>query len=739
MSIQYFSDTHIFKLDTERTSYGIGVTEDGYVGHLYYGPRVRRLSAREGLRLHEAPPPAELGREKLAFLASFPFEYPTGGAGDFRESCLDVISEQGKPGCELFYRDYRIMDGKPGLPGLPAAFGTEREVQTLELDLEDPVLGLLVTLRYSVFAAEDVIVRSVLVRNGGTQRLRLGRVLSASMDMDNRGFSALGMFGAWGRECHKESISLHHGRQVISSERGVSSPQAHPFIGLTTPGTDEEKGEIYAMNFIYSGGFLAEAELSMFDQLRVVMGIQPRGFLWRLAPGETFAAPEAVLTYSAEGTGRMTRNLHRFYREHLIRSPWKNRTRPILINHWEGTFFDYDSSRLIRIAAAARECGAEMFVMDDGWFGARDSDNAGLGDWFVNEEKLAGGICVLAESIRALGMKFGIWVEPEMVNPDSELFRAHPDWAIQLDGREPSRSRNQLVLDITRREVRDAVMEPILNVLHEAEADYVKWDMNRYLSDLGSAALDEESQGELLHRYVLGMYEMQERLLAEFPELLFENCSSGGARFDPGMLYYSPQIWSSDDTDAIERLRIQEGLSMLYPMTCMGAHVSEVPNDQVGRVTPLETRANVAMAGSFGYELDITRTPEEEKELMRAQVGRYHRYHPLYERGEYYRLRSWSEAEPFDCWMVALPDGSEALITYVQVLGRPNVGGRKIYPRGLDPEAEYRIALVSGEGGEQREPVRSGDELMRAGLLMPPLRDFESRVLHLVRSWEDRI
>lgn len=736
MSVTYDERNRIFRLDTAHTTYSMALTSEGYLGHLYYGKRLRHLSTTQALRLEEAPSPSVLEREKLAFLSVFPFEYPTGGVGDYRESCLNVISADGQPGCELFYKSHRIGHGKPALEGLPASFPAEEDVTTLFIDLTDPVLQLTVTLLYSVFEAEDVITRSVLIRNDSSRTVKLDRVLSASIDMDNRDFRLLGLSGAWARERHKELIPLHHGQQILSSERGESSPQANPFLALVTPGTSEDQGEVYAMNFVYSGNFLAAADLSMYNSVRLCMGIHPQGFRWNLRPGAVFTAPEVVLTYSGEGLARMTSNLHHFYLEHLIRSPWKYKARPVLINNWEGTLFDFDNEKLLQIARVAADCGIELFVMDDGWFGARNSDDAGLGDWQVNEKKLAGGLPKLAEDIRALGMKFGIWIEPEMINMDSDLYRSHPDWAIQLNGRKPSFGRHQLVLDITRKEVRDTIMDQIIRVLKEASVDYVKWDMNRYLSDLGSAVLDKDSQGELLHRYVLGLYDMQERLVQAFPDLLFENCSAGGARFDPGMLYYSPQIWTSDDTDAIERLRIQDGTAMVYPASCMGAHVSAVPNMQVGRSAPLETRANVAMAGTFGYELDLTKAAEAEKEQIRRQIRNYHDWHWLCDKGEYYRLVSWTDQQPFDAWMFAARDHSAALLTYVQVLGRPNMGGHVLLLKGLDPDAAYQLRVLSGKAITAQGTLRYGDELMNAGLLLPPLGDYESLLIVLVRMPE---
>lgn len=732
MAISYIPKSRIFKLDTNHTTYLMGLTDDGYLGHLYYGVSLRHAGCTESFRLRENPTPTDFPRDKIGFFSVFPFEYPTTGIGDYRESCLNVLSRDGAPGCDLIYDSYRIEIGKPPLTGLPASFvGAEKNVQTLSIILRDKVLDLHVTLLYSVFPAEDVITRSALIENVSRDDLHIRRVLSMGMDMDNRDFELLGLFGGWGRERHKERIKLHRGRQVISSARGVSSPQESPFMAIMTPGTDQVKGEVYGMSLVYSGNFEACADVSMYDSVRLVMGINPENFDWKLGSGETFTAPEVILTYSGNGLDTMTQNYHHFFRNHLIRNPYRGKLRPVLINNWEGTYFNFDEEKLFKIAEDASKVGIDMFVMDDGWFGARDDDDHGLGDWKVNEKKLKGGLDALVRRIKGLGMKFGIWIEPEMVNEDSDLYREHPDWAIKLDGRDPSRARNQLVLDISRKEVRDHVINQILSTFHTTSIDYVKWDMNRYLTDLQSAALSADRQGELLHRYVLGMYEMQERLLEGMPGLLLENCSSGGARFDAGMLYYSPQIWCSDDSDAIERLRVQDGTSLVFPISTMGAHISKCPNEQVGRTTPIETRANVALAGTYGYELVISELSGEERSVLKEQVARYHRFHMLCEEGDYHRLASWSDERPYDCWMVNSPDHEEALLTYVQVLGRPNVKSQKVYLRGLDPDRKYRLSVASGKGGDQLQPVRYGDELMQEGLLMPALPDFGSRLIYL--------
>lgn len=480
------------------------------------------------------------------------------------------------------------------------------------------------------------------------------------------------------------------------------------------------------MHFVYSGNFLALCQKSQYDSVRMVMGIHPEGFEWVLEPQRSFQAPEVVCVYSDQGLGKMSRTLHDLYRSHLIRSPYLHKKRPALINNWEATYFEFDSDKLAEIAKDAKEAGIEMLVMDDGWFGKRNLDDSSLGDWTVNEEKLPGGLPALVERVKEEGLSFGIWFEPEMVSPDSDLFRAHPDWAIQVPGRTPTQSRAQYVLDLSRPEVVDYVYECVAKILRSADISYVKWDMNRQFTDLGSLGLPPERQGELPHRYILGVYELQERLLSEFPDLLLENCASGGGRFDPGMLYYSPQIWCSDDTDAVERLSIQEGTALIYPLSCMGAHVSACPNHIVGRSTPFETRGHVALDGTFGYELDITKLSEEEKEKVKKQIELYRRYGHLVREGEYYRIASWQENHLYDCWEVAAKDRSEAVVTYVQVLAGANVRSRKIRLKGLEAKAVYRL--------EGTEKTFSGEMLMYGGVLVESQEgDYMSRVLHLVR------
>lgn len=727
MSIRYDDVNRVFELDTDNTSYRIGIADDeGFVGHIYYGRKIRSQQCGQFLRTWEGPfVPSTNNRERCSFLDTFPTEYSGNGIGDYRESCIAVKTITGSRTTDLMYESYDIIDGKPELEGLPASFAGDEMVQTLILHMADKGDGLEVDLLYSVFEREDVITRSVKVRNNGDKDIRLTKVYSACIDMDDEDFEMLTLHGSWARERQMERRSIAYGKQSVSSLRGESSHQDHPFMAWMTRGSNQASGDVYGMHFVYSGNFIAQIEKSQFDSIRAVMGIHSEGFEWLLTPGDEFVAPEVVLTYSHNGIGQMSRNLHDFYRGHLIRSKYLHQKRPVLINNWEATYFDFDTDKLIAIAKSASEHGIEMLVMDDGWFGHRNDDATSLGDWFVNENKIKGGLKHLVDEVNKLGLKFGIWMEPEMISPDSELYRKHPDWAFSVPERTATLSRNQYVLDLSRKEVRDYVYECVYKVISSANIEYVKWDMNRQLTDIGSMEFTGDRQGELAHRYVLGVYELQERLVRDFPDLLLENCSGGGARFDPGMLYYSPQIWCSDDTDAIERLSIQEGTELIYPLSTMGAHVSDCPNHTVGRTTPFMTRAHVALAGTFGYELDITKISDKERMVIPEQVALYHKYNDLVREGDYYRIASYRENGLYDCWMVVAKDKSEALVTYVQVLGKPNVHSRKIKLLGLDEAADYRL--------DGTDKVYGGDLLMNAGLLIEKMcGDYMSRLYYFV-------
>lgn len=744
MGITFIPEERLFKLDTPNTTYCICIVDqEGFLGHAYYG---RRLEAVQGIsaltRIHENPmTPQVNARDRLSFLDSFPTEYSAHGVGDYRESSVRVRSAAGHSAVLLTYESHEIVQGKPALDGLPATFGSQEEVTTLAITCRDKALGLRAVLYYSVFEDVDAIARSMCFYNDSEQPLYLEKAMSACLDMDNRDYDMITLHGSWARERHMDRRRVSHGIQAVSSLRGEPGHQEHPFLALLEHSATQARGDVYGFSFVYSGNFRMQTQRNQFDSIRVTVGIEPEDFSWKLTSGESFQTPEAVLVYSSEGLGGMSRVFHDLFRAHLIRSPYRNRKRPILINNWEATYFDFDEKKLLDIAREAAGMGIEMLVMDDGWFGNRYDDNRALGDWQVNEDKLKGGLGKLVEGVNALGLQFGIWFEPEMVSPESKLYREHPDWAIAIPGRVPGLARNQYVLDVSRREVRDCILEQMFAVLHSANIQYVKWDMNRPLSDLGSAALPADRQGELYHRYVLGMYEMQERLLTEFPELLLENCSGGGARFDPGMLYYSPQIWCSDDTDAVERLAIQEGTALVYPLSTMGAHVSVCPNHAVGRNTPFETRGYVALAGTFGYELDVTALSGEDKRMVSRQTAIYHRFNDLVREGDYYRIASYADNHLYDCCQVVSKDQRESLVTYVQVMGEPNQHSRILRLQGLDDKALYRLYEVELQGASEEELVRdtgkvySGGLLQSGGVIMERMwGDFRSKLIWLERQ-----
>lgn len=726
MNIRYHEELKIFKLDTKNTSYVIGVVdEEEFVGHIYYGKKLDEFQVGYLMRTEEAPfVPSKNNRDRTSFYDCFPVEYTGHGVGDFRDSSISVKTKEGHSAVCLTLKSYEIYAGKKKLQGLPATFGEEADCSTLELTLWDKVLNLEVILSYTAYRELDAITRSVKVMNCGQESLVLTKVMSMCLDMDQEGYDMITMHGSWARERHVQRKTLGLGKQSVGSVRGESSHQEHPFLALLDHKATQDSGNVYGFHFVYSGNFLAQVEVSQFDSLRMMMGIHPTDFAWNLQAGMEFQAPEVVMVYSSEGIGQMSRTYHDLYRNHLIRGSYKDKKRPILINNWEATYFEFDTDKLLNIAREASGLGIEMLVMDDGWFGNRFDDNRALGDWFVNEEKLKGGLKYLVDEVNKLGMKFGIWFEPEMISPDSELYRAHPDWAIAIDGRTPSLCRGQYVLDLTRKEVVDHTFESLRKILTSANIEYVKWDMNRQLTDIGGVFTNADSVGEFYHRYMLGVYELQERLITEFPNLLLENCSGGGARFDPGMLYYSPQIWCSDDTDAIERLAIQEGTAMIYPLSTMGAHVSDCPNHTVGRNTPFETRGHVALAGTFGYELDVTKIPEEDRSMIPEQVAMYHKYNDLVRTGDYYRIASYHENHFYDCYQVVSKDKTECLITFVQVLNRPNYKNRRILIKGLNPEFRYQL--------EGSDLVLKGSTLMNAGIMVEKLwGDFRSKLLYL--------
>ena len=728
MAIYYDEDAKVFTLQTRHSTYQSGIGKYGYLLHLYYGAKVEGedmsyLIYKDDRGFSGNPYEAYM-EEEQAFLAgvkpdairsysmdTYPQEYSTFGSGDFRSSCLAVRFADGSQTTELRYRSHRIYRGKYALPGLPAMWGDETEWDTLEITLQDPYSGLETVLLYGVLEAYDIITRAACIVNRSTEPVDLERALSMCLEHPDANLDFISFYGRHNMERQLHRCPLRHGRQSVGSVRGTSSHHYNPFIILCEPGANEDYGGCYGMSFVYSGNFLAEIELDQINQTRCVMGIHPEGFCWRLDPEESFTAPEVVLSYSPAGLTALSQNYHQAYRSHLIASRWSRERRPVLINNWEATKFDFNDQKLLAIAREAKDLGIEMLVMDDGWFGNRDYDRRGLGDWFVNEKKFSNGLTALIDSVNELGMKFGIWVEPEMVNEDSELFRKHPDWCLGAPWRKGVYSRGQRVLDLSRTEVRDYLFDAIGAVLDSGNIEYVKWDMNRSLTDVWSAKLTPERQGEAGHRYVLGLYELMERFKQKYPNILFESCSGGGGRFDAGMLYYMPQIWCSDNTDAIDRIRIQYGTSFGYPINAVGAHVSVVPNQQTGRVTPLAARGAVAMAGTFGYELDITQMTDAEKQCVKEQVADFKRYYEVIQYGRYYRLTDPEERKDIAAWSFVSEDQARALIFVVVLHAQANAPALRFKAKGLQPD---RIYSVSGLNLQV-----SGAALMHGGLVLP--------------------
>ncbi len=730
MPITFNEAAKSFKLTAKDTTYVMQVAPGGYLAHTYFGKALPDDDLTYLLRLTEPPfTPETNDRDRSSYMDCLPLEYPCFGVGDYREHVFSIVDENGATAADLRYNSHKIYDGKPVLEGLPATFANDpSEAQTLEVTLEDKVAGLEATLIYTAFTNLDVITRSLIVKNAGTANVQLTRVYSACVDFDNDEMDMITLNGSWARERHPDRCRLRRGKQSVDSLKGEPGHQYNPFTALCSHNADEDSGEAYGFNFVYSGNFVSEAETTQFGRTRFVMGINPVDFGWLLEPGESFTAPEVVMVYSDSGLGKMSRTFHDLYRNNLIRGEYRDKRRPILINNWEATYFDFSTEKLVQIAEQASKLGIEMLVMDDGWFGHRDSDNSSLGDWFVYEKKLEGGLKALVDKVNSFGMKFGIWFEPEMISPDSELYRAHPDWAIQIKGRPLTMSREQYVLDYSRKDVRDYIYGMMRKILDSANIEYIKWDMNRQITEPASNALPKERQREIWHRYVLGVYDLMNRLTTDYPYILLENCSGGGARYDPGMLYFSPQIWCSDDTDAIERLKIQHGTSLCYPCSSMGAHVSDCPNHTVGRQTPFATRGHVAMVGTFGYELDVTRIPQEDRDAIPAQIEEFRKYNPLVRTGDHYRIGNMFEDNTWDAWEFVAKDKSEALLEFVQVLRRPNMHSRRIRLKGLDPDAYYY---------DESAPDKkySGAALMHAGVIIPEQwGDFRSVIMHFIRA-----
>ena len=730
MSIRYDGQTGVFSLETDHTLYQMKADDAGTLLHLHYGEKTGEdmsyliRTADRGF----CGNPYEKRNDRSYSLDQLPQEYSGNGTGDFRIPAVIVRAENGSRTVDLRYAGHEITKGREPLPGLPYVRPAEN-TETLTVTLRDAAIGLDAELRYHVYPSYDVIVRSVRLVNRGGQTLVIEKAASACLDFAYGAYDVIHFHGRHCMERTPERMALPRGIASFGSRRGMSSHQHNPFVILCEPDATERAGACWGCMLTYSGNHLEEIEVDQLESTRLVCGIHPEGFAWTLAPGDAFDTPEAVLSFSAEGLNALSGNYHDLIRERVIDPKYQRSRRPILINSWEAAYFRFDAEKILRFARAAKDMGMEMLVLDDGWFGKRDDDNTGLGDWVVNEKKLGCSMRELSEQIHALGLQFGLWFEPEMVSEDSDLFRAHPDWALRDPERNPVMSRNQMVLDMSREDVVDYLYDAMCAVLDNARIEYVKWDFNRSVATSYSAALPADRQGEAAHRFMLGTYRLLDRLLARYPDLMIEGCSGGGGRFDAGMLFYCPQIWCSDDTDAVERLEIQRGTSYGYPVSAMGAHVSACPNHQTGRTTPLRTRGITAQSGTFGYELNPELIPEEDRAEIRAQIGDQKKYAELIAHGRYLRLTELNERRDYEAWMFVSRDGSEALVNTVVTHTRANGLFIRVRLQGLIPEAKYRI-----EGTEQ---VLTGAALMRGGISFPwAAGDYAAHQLHLTREKE---
>lgn len=712
MPIIYNEKTREFHLYNQEISYIIKILDNDQPGQLYYG---KRLTHREDFShlfeyaMRDMSPYAFEGNSTFS-LENIKQEYPTFGCGDMRFPAYEIERENGSHVVEFVYKEHKIYNGKPKLEGLPATYvESDDEAQTLELVLEDTSINTRIVLLYTIYEAFPVIARSVRFECDSDEKITLLSAMSACVDLPDKDYEMIDLAGVWARERHVRRHKLDYGIQSIYSMRGCSSYQFNPFLALARENADEFQGQVYGFSLVYSGNFLAQTEVDNYDTARVLMGIHPNGFKWTLGKGESFQTPEMVMVYSEAGLNGMSQTFHKLYRTRLARGTWRDKVRPILINSWEAFYFDFDAPKLLGLADAATDLGMELFVLDDGWFGKRDDSTSSLGDWYPNEEKLKGTLKELAEKINAKGLKFGLWIEPEMTNKDSDLYRAHPDWLLAEQGKRICHSRTQYVLDFSKKEVCEYIGDMLENLLAEVPVSYIKWDMNRTFSEVFSNGNDREYQGKVCHKYILGVYELYERLTSRFPHVLFESCASGGARFDPGMLYYAPQGWTSDDTDAIERLKIQYGTSMVYPVSCMGSHVSASPNHQTNRVTPLETRADVAYFGTFGYELDLLKLGEEDKAEIRRQIAFMKEKRDLIQKGTFYRLKSPFEGNE-TAWMIVSEDQKKALVGYYRVMQPVNVGFKRLKLKGLKEDTCYKVSGYAYDC--------YGDELMQVGMIL---------------------
>lgn len=724
MGIVYSKADRTFTIQTKNTTYQMQVDPYGFLLHLYYGKKTDGSCMDYLLTYYDrgfSGNPFDAGDDRTYSMDALPQEYPSYGTGDYRSTALIVENADGSTACDLRYRSHHIFNGKYKIPGLPAVYADETESQTLEIVMEDAVTGVEVTLQYGVLPDYDVITRSEKIIYRGEGKICIRKAQSACLDFVQGKYDLLTFYGRHAMERTMQREPVTHGSHVIGSVRGTSSHQYNPMMILADENTTDQYGNCYAMSFVYSGNFKGETLKDQFGQTRALMGLQDEMFSYPLAEGETFYTPEVLLTFSGSGMNLLSQNLHRCIRQHICRGKYKESVRPVLVNSWEASYFDFDGDTLYELAKEAKNAGIDMLVLDDGWFGKRDDDNSGLGDWFVNEKKLGGTLGDLIKKINDLGVKFGIWVEPEMISEDSDLYREHPDWALTIPGRNPVHARNQLVLDFSRKEVVDHIFDQICKVLDQGNIEYVKWDMNRSLMDVFSRGT--EDQGRVMYDYVLGLYDFLERIVTRYPDLLIEGCSGGGGRFDAGMMYYTPQIWCSDNTDALDRLQIQYGTSFGYPVSAVGSHVSAVPNHQTGRITSLHTRGVVAMAGTFGYELNLGKLSEEEKMEIRLQVEEYRKFAPLIQTGLYYRL-SDPAMEEYAAWAFVSEDQKEVLLNVVlqEIHGNMTVNYVKL--QGLKCSAIYRDT----ETGK----IYNGAALMEAGIPMPvEMGEFKAYQMHL--------
>lgn len=709
MAIWYQEENRTFTLQTAHTTYQMKVDDFGFLLHLYYGGKT------EGdmdylLTYYDrgfSGNPYDVENDRTYSLDVLPQEYPCMGTGDYRSSALMIQNEDGSECCDLRYVSHEIRKGKYALKGLPAVYAGEDEADTLEILMQDPVSGVQLRLLYGVLEKEDIITRSARIVNCGEGRIVVEKAASACLDFMSGSYDMISFYGRHAMERNFQRTWIQHGNYAIGSRRGTSSHQYNPAVIVAGRDTTEDMGKCYGMVFVYSGNFLCEAEHDQFGQTRVMMGLQSDLFHYPLEKEQELVIPETILTYSDQGFGKLSRQYHKCIREHICRGKYQKQLRPILLNSWEAAYFDFTGETILKLAREAAELGIDMVVMDDGWFGKRDDDNSGLGDWQVNEKKLGCTLGEMTKKVNDLGVKFGIWIEPESVSEDSRFFREHPDYAIRIPNRKPVRGRNQLVLDFSRKEVREHVFIQLCSVLDQGKIEYIKWDLNRSLTDIYSM---ENYQGKVTYDYVLGLYDFLEKLMERYPDMLIESCSGGGGRFDAGMMYYSPQIWCSDNTDAVDRIRIQYGTSFFYPVSTVGSHVSAIPNHQTGRSVSLHTRGVVAMAGTFGYELDPGNLSGEEKEEIRKQIGEYKKYAELIQKGDYYRL-SDPFCDAYGAWMFVSEDREEALVHVVMLEVHGNMPVNYVPVKGLIADAVYEDADTGR--------CYYGSALMEAGIPMP--------------------